>query len=73
MDKEWIGVKKANWYGGSNGLRGLGRDACGRSDCVRWRALVHAAVFLLVVPETSGELSDWHLSRMTLLYVFIAV
>jgi hypothetical protein len=34
---------------------------------------VNAAVILLVVPETSGELSDWHLSRMTLLYVFIAV
>jgi hypothetical protein len=26
---------------------------------------VNAAVILLVAPETSGELSDWHLSRMT--------
>jgi hypothetical protein len=48
-----------------------GMPVVGRSDCVRWRALVNAAVFQLVAPEKSGELSDRHLSRMTLLYVFI--
>ena len=65
------GKKKANCYVSSNGLRGRGRDACRRSDCVPRLALANVAVFLLVVPETSGELSDWHL--MSLLYLFIAV